>query len=68
MTSQKKGRPCLLSRASSNDQEQRVGYLTLRPSQVAAAHSHLSVVHRTVPQAAKVVLAGATCRKNQKQP
>ena len=29
----------------------------MRPSQVAAAHSHLSVVHRTVPQAAKVVLS-----------
>ena len=29
--------------------------------EVAAAHSHLSVVYRTVPQAAKAVLAGGSC-------
>ena len=33
----------------------------MRPSQVAAAHSHLSVVYRTVPQAAKAVLSGGPC-------
>ena len=44
----------------------QVSDLSLRPSQVAAAHSHLSVVYRTVPQAAQAVLAGAPCAETTK--
>ena len=47
-------------------QRPRVDYLTLRPSQVAATHSHFSVVYRTVPQAAKAALAGDTCAETTK--
>ena len=44
---------------------------TVSTGTICHAHSHLSVVYRTVPQAAKTVLSGAPCAettKNNKTP